>query len=35
MVARTPQKQRKVAMVVPPLNSDLLKETINKVFYPI
>jgi microtubule-binding protein TANGLED1 len=31
MVARTPQKQRKVAMVVPPLNSDLLKETINKV----
>ncbi|KAL0691730.1 hypothetical protein Bca4012_091409 [Brassica carinata] len=31
MVARTPQKQRRVAMVVPPLNSDLLKETINKV----
>ncbi|CAG7878381.1 hypothetical protein BRARA_E03374 [Brassica rapa] len=32
MVARTPQKQRKVAMVVaPPLNSDLLRETINKV----
>ncbi|KFK37957.1 hypothetical protein AALP_AA3G051700 [Arabis alpina] len=31
MVARTPQKQRKVAMVVAPLNSDLLKETINKV----
>ncbi|KAJ0234267.1 microtubule-binding protein TANGLED [Hirschfeldia incana] len=32
MVARTPQKQRKVAMVVaPPLNSELLRETINKV----
>ncbi|CAH2055032.1 unnamed protein product [Thlaspi arvense] len=31
MVARTPQKQRKVAMVAPPLNSDLLRETINKV----
>ncbi|VVA96555.1 unnamed protein product [Arabis nemorensis] len=31
MVARTPQKQRKVAIVVPSLNSDLLKETINKV----
>ncbi|CDY18792.1 BnaAnng02570D [Brassica napus] len=32
MVARTPQKQRRVAMVaLPPLNSELLKETINKV----
>ncbi|KAL0719914.1 hypothetical protein Bca4012_069238 [Brassica carinata] len=31
MVARTPQKQRRVAMVELPLNSDLLKETINKV----
>ncbi|XP_019100082.1 PREDICTED: microtubule-binding protein TANGLED-like isoform X2 [Camelina sativa] len=31
MVARTPQKQRKVTMVVPSLNSDLLKETICKV----
>ncbi|KAF2586978.1 hypothetical protein F2Q70_00037715 [Brassica cretica] len=31
MVARTPQKQRRVAMVVPPLNTELLKETINKV----
>ncbi|KAF8091861.1 hypothetical protein N665_0433s0028 [Sinapis alba] len=31
MVARTPQKQRKVVMVELPLNSDLLKETINKV----
>ncbi|EOA30452.1 hypothetical protein CARUB_v10013577mg [Capsella rubella] len=31
MVARTPQKLRKVTMVVPSLNSDLLKETINKV----
>ncbi|ESQ49541.1 hypothetical protein EUTSA_v10020613mg [Eutrema salsugineum] len=31
MVARTPQKQRKVAIVAPPLNSDLLRETISKV----
>ncbi|CAN7075727.1 unnamed protein product [Brassica oleracea var. botrytis] len=31
MVARTPQMQRRVAMVVPPLNTELLKETINKV----
>ncbi|CAN8260371.1 unnamed protein product [Cochlearia groenlandica] len=31
MVARTPQKQRKATMVAPLLNSDLLKETINKV----